>query len=45
MCVRQPVDFMEMALLQLACPDVQAMRKRTSLKISQEAVGDQVLVS
>jgi Integrase zinc binding domain/RNase H-like domain found in reverse transcriptase len=47
-CVAAPqlaaVDFGEMALLQLACPDVQSMRDSSSLKITQVAVGDQWLL-
>jgi hypothetical protein len=39
LCVAAPqlraVDFGEMALLQLACPDVQLMRDSSSLKITQ----------
>jgi Integrase zinc binding domain/Integrase core domain len=46
-CVGTPqlraVDFAEMALLQSACPDVRAMQDSPSLKISQLAVGDQML--
>jgi RNase H-like domain found in reverse transcriptase/Reverse transcriptase (RNA-dependent DNA polymerase)/Integrase zinc binding domain/Integrase core domain len=47
-CVAAPqlaaVDFGEMALLQLACPDVQLMRDSPSLKTTQVEVGEQLLL-
>jgi hypothetical protein len=41
--VLRPVDFVEMALLQLSCPDVEAMKCNESLKVTQAVVGDQKL--
>jgi hypothetical protein len=42
--VLRPVDFVEMALLQKSCPDVEKMKTNTKLKISQVQVADQWLL-
>jgi RNase H-like domain found in reverse transcriptase/Reverse transcriptase (RNA-dependent DNA polymerase) len=41
--VLRPVDFVEVALLQLSCPDVEAMKINKNLKIAHTVVGDQQL--